>query len=236
VLVLVLDTSTPAVTAALLRVESAVALLAERVTVDARAHAELLAPAIVDVLAEVGAVPRDLSAVVAGLGPGPFTGLRIGLVTAAAIGQALAIPVYGVCSLDGIGALTAGTTVVATDARRREIYWALYQDGVRRSDPAVNRPADLSALLADLDLDFDPDVERPGCGPGELAAVGDGAQLYAAVLGLPVSPWPRYPSALALAEAAVDRIRAGAPGDPLHPLYLRRPDAAEPRAPKLVNQ
>jgi tRNA threonylcarbamoyl adenosine modification protein YeaZ len=108
VLVVVVDTSTPAVTAALVRVRLAggVELLAQRRTVDARAHGELLAPAVRAVLEEAAATPSDLTAIVAGLGPGPFTGLRVGLMTAAAMGHALAIPTYGVCSLDSIGALT----------------------------------------------------------------------------------------------------------------------------------
>ena len=97
--------------------------------VDARAHGELLAPGIEWVLAEGGVRPADLTAIVAGLGPGPFTGLRVGLVTAASMGQALAVPTYGVCSLDGIGALTSDVTLVATDARRKEVYWAVYDRG-----------------------------------------------------------------------------------------------------------
>ncbi|MDG4828500.1 tRNA (adenosine(37)-N6)-threonylcarbamoyltransferase complex dimerization subunit type 1 TsaB [Solwaraspora sp. WMMD1047] len=98
------DSSTPAVAAALAEVTAeGVALRAERGKVDARAHGELLAPQVDAVLAELGARPRDLAAIVAGTGPGPFTGLRVGLVTAASMGQALGIPAYGVCSLDAIG-------------------------------------------------------------------------------------------------------------------------------------
>jgi tRNA threonylcarbamoyl adenosine modification protein YeaZ len=219
VLVVVLDTSTPAVTAALVRVDPDLALVAQRRSVDARAHGELLAPAIEAVLAEAGIGPADLTAVVAGVGPGPFTGLRVGLVTAAALAQALSIPAYGVCSLDGIGALTAGATVVATDARRKEVYWARYRDGVRVSDPAVNRPADLAEALA-----------------GEVveAAVGDGALRYADVLPWPVSPDRRYPEPVALARLAASRVTSSAAGEALTPLYLRRPDATEPARPKAV--
>ena len=85
----------------------------------------------------------DLDAVVVGCGPGPFTGLRVGMATAAAYGHALGIPVYGVCSLDAIGVDTAGDVLVVTDARRREVYWARYRDGVRVDGPAVNAPADV---------------------------------------------------------------------------------------------
>ena len=217
-LVVVIDTSTPAVTAALVRVEGPV-VVAERRTVDARAHGELLAPAVDAVLNQAGARPGDLTAVVAGLGPGPFTGLRVGLVTAAALSQALSIPAYGVCSLDGIGSSTAGSTLVATDARRKEVYWAVYRDGSRVTDPAVNRPADLAEAVGAEAVD---------------AAVGDGALRYAEVLPWPVLAGPRYPVPAVLARLAAPRISSSAPGEVLLPLYLRRPDAVEPGAPKQV--
>src|SRR5258706_8644583 len=127
---MVVDWATPAVTAALVGVgEEEVTLLAERVTVDARAHGELLAPQVAAVLAEGGAAVGELAAVVAGLGPGPFTGLRVGLVTAAAMGHGLAIPVYGGCSLGGIGFGLPGRVLGATDARPKEVYWAAHPDG-----------------------------------------------------------------------------------------------------------
>jgi tRNA threonylcarbamoyl adenosine modification protein YeaZ len=244
VLVVVMDSATPAITAALVEVggPDSVELVAGRVSVDARAHGELLAPAVRDVLAEAGVKVSDLGAVVAGVGPGPFTGLRVGLATAATLSDPLGIPAYGVCTLDAIGLEAAafhtvaahaasaggaspdasetvglgarpgsgsGPILVATDARRKEVYWGVYADGQRLRGPAVDRPAD-------LDLS------------GITAAVGDGALRYADVLDIPVYPEPRYPGALALARLAADRIRAGAPGEPLTPLYLRRPDAVEP--------
>ncbi len=213
-----MDSATPAITAAAVEIaaDGRVTLLAERVTVNARAHGELLAPAAAGVLAEVGKAPADLSAIVAGVGPGPFTGLRVGLMTAAAMSDVLGIPAYGVCTLDGLGSVTSGRVLVATDARRREIYWAVYQDGRRITEPSVSKPADL--VLPD----------------GVDVAIGDGALLYADVLGLPVRDEPRYPIAVALAEVAADRIVVGAPSDPLTPLYLRRPDAVEPGARKPV--
>ena len=82
---------------------------------------------------------NDLDAVVVGCGPGPFTGLRVGMATAAAYGQALGIAVHGVCSLDAIGIDTAGEVLVVTDARRREVYWARYRDGVRVEGPGGQR-------------------------------------------------------------------------------------------------
>ncbi|HEX6500229.1 MAG TPA: tRNA (adenosine(37)-N6)-threonylcarbamoyltransferase complex dimerization subunit type 1 TsaB [Micromonosporaceae bacterium] len=221
-LIVVLDSATPAITAGLVDVgPDRVTVVAEQVAVDPRAHGELLAPEVDAVLRAGEARPRDLAAVVAGTGPGPFTGLRVGLVTAAALSQTLGIPAYGVCSLDALGLAAArggaeGEALVATDARRKEIYWAVYRDGKRLTEPAVGRPAD-------LDL---PD--------GVAVAVGDGALRYADVLGLPVRDEPRYPPVAALAEMAADRVRAGAPGEPLTPLYLRRPDAAQPGVRKPV--
>jgi tRNA threonylcarbamoyl adenosine modification protein YeaZ len=94
-------------------------------------------------LADAGLTVADLNAVVVGCGPGPFTGLRVGMATAAAYGHALGIPVRGVCSLDAIGIDTAGDALVVTDARRREVYWARYRDGARVDGPAVNAPADV---------------------------------------------------------------------------------------------
>jgi tRNA threonylcarbamoyl adenosine modification protein YeaZ len=211
VLVVVVDSATPAVTAALAALRrDGVEILARRVTVDARAHGELLAPAIHGVLGDAGVKPGELAAVVAGLGPGPFTGLRVGLVTAAALGHSLGIPTYGVCSLDALGWGQPGTVLAATDARRKELYWALYADGQRITGPDVARPDEVASRAA---------------AAGAQRVVGEGAEKYE--LGLEAGG-PRYPSPEALAALAADRIRANAPGEPLTPLYLRRPDATSP--------
>jgi tRNA threonylcarbamoyl adenosine modification protein YeaZ len=196
-LVLAIDTSTPAVTAG---VVTDGALLAERVSLDARAHAERITPNVLAALAEAGRSMADLDAVVVGCGPGPFTGLRVGMATASAYGHALGIPVYGVCSLDAIGGQTSGEALVVTDARRREIYWARYRDGVRIDGPAVSAPADV-----------DP-------GPAESVA---GSPDHAALFGLPCVE-PRYPNSVGLVAAVTDWSQAPAA---LVPLYLRRPDA-----------
>lgn len=140
--ILAIDTATPAVTAGIVRLDG-IEVLAERVTVDARAHAEQLTPNVLGALADAGLTVNDLGALVVGCGPGPFTGLRVGMATAAAYGHALGIPVHGVCSLDAIGIDTTGDALVVTDARRREVYWARYRDGVRVDGPAVNTPADV---------------------------------------------------------------------------------------------
>jgi tRNA threonylcarbamoyl adenosine modification protein YeaZ len=218
VLVLALDTATSAVTAGLLRLPAAGSpeVLAERVTVNARAHGELLMPSVCSVLASAGVSMRALDAVVCGVGPGPFTGLRIGMVTAAALGDALSIPVYPVCSLDAI-AYRAGTgspLLVITDARRREVYWARYDEsGARVDGPRVDRPGDLSTA-----------------GVSRLVGAAD-VQGLAAVL--PVVP-PRHPDPAALVAVAATALRAPALPGPLTPMYLRRPDALEPGPAKRV--
>lgn len=210
---LVLDTSTPAVSVGLVEVGARAVLLAERVVVDGRRHGELLA-----VGAEAVLQAGTPEVVVVGVGPGPFTGLRVGIVTGAAFGSARGLPVLGVCSLDGLaepGLVGSGVGVV-TDARRREVYWAAYDaTGARVQGPTVSAPALAAEALA-----------------GRVV-VGDGAQLYPDVFG-EVSPLPRYPSLLRLAEVAVRRFLAGEPALPLTPLYLRRPDATEPGAVKKV--
>ncbi|MCV7394745.1 tRNA (adenosine(37)-N6)-threonylcarbamoyltransferase complex dimerization subunit type 1 TsaB [Mycobacterium paraseoulense] len=197
--VLALDTSTPAVTAGIVRREDG-SVLAERVTLDARAHAERLTPNVLAALADTGLAMGELDAVVVGCGPGPFTGLRAGMATAAAYGHALGIPVHGVCSLDAIGVRTTGEVLVVTDARRREVYWARYRDGIRIDGPGVNAPADVD--------------------PGAAQAVA-GSKEHAALFGLPHRA-PTHPTPAGLVAAVPDWSQ---PPPPLVALYLRRPDA-----------
>jgi len=227
VLVLAFDTATAAVTVALYEWVPGEGPLPRAVAeaVDARRHAELLTPSIAGVLAEAGVLPAQLSAVVVGVGPGPYTGLRVGLMTARALGGALRIPVHGVCTLDAI-AWASGRDkpfVVATDARRKEVYWARYDSArVRTTEPAVGPPAAVPAEL--------------GIEPGELPVIGEGAALYPDQLGATGDAEPLLPSAAALAELAVTRL-AGMDGPPLlppEPLYLRRPDARTPGPRKRV--
>jgi tRNA threonylcarbamoyl adenosine modification protein YeaZ len=243
VLVLALDTATPASTAALVEVTAeGIKGVAERRTVDPRAHGEKLAPEIAATLAEAGVRPSELGAIVAGLGPGPFTGLRVGLATAASMGQALAVPTYGVCSLDALGrAAGPGRVLVATDARRREVYYATYLDGVRVLGPDVAKPADvaaaiMAAAIAAAGAVHDAaETEAVARVTGLVdRAVGEGALKYGEVFAVPVEEHLLYPPGAALVALAAPRIRALAPGEPLTPLYLRRPDAVEPSGRKPV--
>jgi tRNA threonylcarbamoyl adenosine modification protein YeaZ len=151
----------------------------------------------------------DLDVVVTGLGPGPFTGLRVGVVTAAALADARGLPVVGVCSLDAIG---SGARTVVIDARRKEVYWAAYDgDGARTDGPAVVRPEELDA---------------------RAPLVGDPA--FAARLGAPVLP--ADVTTAGLLRAAGPQLADPSSAAPLVPLYLRRPDAVPPTAIKAVSQ
>ncbi|WP_030782470.1 tRNA (adenosine(37)-N6)-threonylcarbamoyltransferase complex dimerization subunit type 1 TsaB [Streptomyces sp. NRRL S-920] len=214
-LLLALDTATPAVTVAL---HDGSSVVAESSQVDARRHGELLLPAVDRVLADAGLRLDAVTALVAGVGPGPYTGLRVGLMTAETFGLALGIPVYGVCTLDGLAyasGIDSGPFVVATDARRKEVYWARYQDvRTRVSEPAVDRPADIAA-----------DVEG-------LPAVGAGALLYPDTF--PDARAPEHVSAAALASLAAEKLAGGEALLEPRPLYLRRPDAQVPKNYKVV--
>ncbi|MCT2588165.1 tRNA (adenosine(37)-N6)-threonylcarbamoyltransferase complex dimerization subunit type 1 TsaB [Actinophytocola gossypii] len=207
-LVLALDTATPAVTAGVVTLNGDLEVLAERVTVDARAHGELLTPHLLAALADTGRTLADVDAIVCGIGPGPFTGLRAGMATAAALGHALGIPVHPVCTLDAIAAGTEGPLLVTTDARRKELYWATYDDGARVTSPAVGPPATLPAAPARA-----------------------GTTLYGDVLTMPHTG-VEHPSPAGLVRAATGQLDR--PARPLVPMYLRRPDATVPGTRKRV--
>jgi len=210
-LVLALDTATD-VTVGVAR--GTEVLGADRVT-DRMAHVEQLVPLVERCLAAAGVGLAEVGQLVVGLGPGPFTGLRVGIVTAQVLAHVRQVPLHGVCSLDTIalahvaqapGGAVEGGFVVATDARRREVYWARYgADGRRLEGPAVAAP------------DAVP----------RLPTVGPAADLYAD--RLQVVPGPRTLDAGLLAAHGLALPSAGT-----EPLYLRRPDAAEPSRRKSV--
>nr|WP_202387806.1 tRNA (adenosine(37)-N6)-threonylcarbamoyltransferase complex dimerization subunit type 1 TsaB [Nocardioides flavescens] len=214
---LTFDTATPLVTVALHDGDEVVRELVSELPMR---HGEQLAPLVDTALREQGLVRQDLTAIGVGVGPGPFTGLRVGLVTARTLAYALEIPVYGVCTLDVLAVeaadsgAVAGPFAVATDARRKEVYLATYDaDGVRLDGPVVDRPAELAAGLA-----------------AGLPVVGEGAVLYPEAF--PDAVGPTRPSAGWLARViAEERAELRDP----EPLYLRRPDAVAPGTPKKVS-
>ena len=217
---LAFDTSSAAITAAL---HDGTTVLAQATELGAQAHGELLAPTIDRVLRDAGVGVDDLTHVVVGVGPGPFTGLRVGLVTARVMAEALGIEAHGLCSLDAVAAealatgSVEGAFAVATDARRKEVYLAAYDgEGGRRGEPGVVRPADVDAAIA--------------AGP----VAGAGAWLYPETFVDPREP--RLVSAAWLATLAVACLAAGEALLDTAPMYLRRPDAVESHARKRVTQ
>ncbi|WP_433699784.1 tRNA (adenosine(37)-N6)-threonylcarbamoyltransferase complex dimerization subunit type 1 TsaB [Nocardiopsis sp. CA-288880] len=221
-LLLAFDTATPAVTAAIgeSAPDGAFTLRAGASSVDARRHGELLSPTVQRLTEEAGVALADLDAIAVGIGPGPYTGLRVGLATAHALADALGVPCHGVATLDALAFATGRTEpfLAMTDARRKEVFWARYDDRLTRvGEVAVARPADLDT--------------------GGLPLVGDGARMYAEVLGAGTSdPAPLHPDAAAMAELALLRLSRGVELPAPNPLYLRRPDAVVPGAPKKVRQ
>src|SRR5688500_7283783 len=157
-LLLAFDTATPAVTVA---VHDGSDVVAQAAGEGALAHGELLAPAFHAAMADAGAAMSDLTDVAVGVGPGPFTGLRVGVVTALTLGSTLGITTHGVCTLDILAAELAQRDgpreefLVATDARRKEVYWADYRlsDGAadRLDGRHVSYPVAVAAELAQRD-------------------------------------------------------------------------------------
>jgi tRNA threonylcarbamoyladenosine biosynthesis protein TsaB len=174
--------------------------LAHRSVFAPRGHAEQLTDLVRQAMDEAGVPRSDVTGIVVGTGPAPFTGLRVGLVTARMLSFAWDVPVWGVCSLDALGAAERDAVVVG-DARRREVYWARYRDGVRTEGPAVSAPADVVV------------------GEDERV-VGRGAAAYADAFpgAIEADPDPLW--------LAREALRRRAEGEELHtePLYLRRPD------------
>ncbi len=233
---LAIDTSTAATSVAVL-VDGVV--VTEAMHIDARRHAEVLAVLMSLVLSEVPGL--SIAVVACGVGPGPYTGLRVGISSARALGLAWGIPVVGVCSLDALGASVAeGETgradfVVTTDARRREVYWARFtSDGSRVDGPHVQRPVEVAREIRDLPwfgeagtaLDDAPVARWTQRLPhardvGLLAGrlLGSGAALSEPVTAM---------AAHGTDDGSTARQMAGQTLLPPLPLYVRRPDAVAP--------
>lgn len=211
-MLLAFDTATHAVTVALHTGTADGRVIAEHTVVDALRHGELLAPGIDRVLKMATMTPRDVTRIAVGVGPGPFTGLRVGIVTARTMAAVLGVPVHGVCTLDIVAAavtLQPDGFRVATDARRKEVFWADYEaTGTRTSAPAVDRPETVAYA-----------------GP----VAGSGSRLYPDAF--PHAIEPANPDAAHLARiVACDQVELLSP----EPLYLRRPDVMSPGPRKRV--
>jgi tRNA threonylcarbamoyl adenosine modification protein YeaZ len=186
-------------------------VLAQITIADRMAHAEQLMPAVRDCLGQAAVRLAEIGRIIVGLGPGPFTGLRVGVVTAQVLARVSGAELRGVCSLDVLAAQFAGQSpseefLVATDARRREVYWATYAaDGRRTTGPAVSAPSDLP----------------------RLPAVGPAVDLYPDRLVAAPGPRALNPGVLAVRGPSL-------PDAGREPLYLRRPDATEPTRRKSV--
>lgn len=210
-LVLALDTST-SVSVGLAR---GAEVLSRESLYDARAHVEQLMPLVRRCLTGADATLDAVATIVVGVGPGPFTGLRVGIVTAQVLASVRTIALHGVCGLDAIARAYADQQgreadpegfVVASDARRREVYWARYAaDGRRVAGPSVGPPEEVP----------------------RLPTVGPGADLYPDRLRVVTGPRRLDPGLLAA-------IGPDLPDAGLAPLYLRRPDAAVPARHKSV--
>lgn len=190
----------------------------------ARHHDEVLMDLIDATITEAGTTRSELSGIIVGRGPGPFTGLRVGLVTARTIAAVLEIPLHGLSSLDALAhqALAdvqgPATVAVALDARRREVYHARYRRDshgqvTREDGPAVDLPAAVSEQLRACDL-----------------LVGSGTRLYPELL--PATTELVHADAGHLLQAAAQLTVQGQELTSTEPMYLREPDAAKPTARK----
>ena len=192
---------------------------------DPRRHAEIIAPMLRTVLADVQA--QEITSIACGVGPGPYTGLRVGIATAKALGLAWGIPVVGLCSLDAVAEqciaeqTPAAPFRVAVDARRSEVYWARYDEhGRRQQGPLVGRredvPDDGMAWVGPIGVH--PDARWIARRVERL--LGQGVTMQEVDIELDI-----HGADGTATSRALDGVELLAPS----PLYLRRPDAQEPK-------
>ncbi len=183
-------------------------ILAQADEVDTRRHAEVIGTLIARVLDESGTAPSALSGVVAGMGPGPFTGLRVGIAAARAFAFGIGRPLVPLVSHDAFALDLGEPLLVVTDARRREVAWSSYDVSdalglpVRLAGPALASPDDLDLIVEDV---------------ARFRRL-DAASVPAGPLGM-------------LAERL---FAAGRSFGPREPLYLRPPDVTPSAGPKRV--
>ncbi|HKU04331.1 MAG TPA: tRNA (adenosine(37)-N6)-threonylcarbamoyltransferase complex dimerization subunit type 1 TsaB [Arthrobacter sp.] len=215
-LILAIDTSAVA-SAALISEDAMEGVVDSFATEDTRSHAEVLAPGIEKLLAGAGVTGADIDAIVTGVGPGPFTGLRSGIATARTLAFVWNKPLYGLMSLDAIALEVAESTagvpefLVATDARRKEVYWARYTLVEGQLPQLVDGPH--VGFAADLPA---------------LPVFGAGAGLYSDVLSANEDFAETQPDAASLGQFALAKLTAGLDLLDSSPLYLRESDAQVP--------
>jgi tRNA threonylcarbamoyladenosine biosynthesis protein TsaB len=209
-MVLGLDTALPACSVAVIDGDRVLASIAEPML---RGHQERLAPMVAEAMARAGLPMSALQRVAAGVGPGSFTGLRVGLAFAKALALALDIPCVGIGSLQALAASTGDDGLVAAvvDAKRGQVYLQLFRDGVAISAPGAFELSVGAARLVELS------------GGGRITLVGSGAALLA-----PAAPTARIVPLVAPDPAVLARLGAAADLIQARPLYLRAPDARLP--------
>lgn len=200
-IVLGIDTCLGACSAAVLDGDRVLAAVVEPMW---RGHQERLASLVSETMAEAGVAFPDLQRVGATVGPGSFSGLRVGVAFVKGLSVALDIPVVGVGALEAFAFETPGRSLVVADARRGQVYWQAFQDGAPLTSPAVSPLEDLTRQSPALLL-----------GPG-------------AVLAAPLFPAAKLQASDAPSPMAVTRLIAAAKVSPIQPLYLRPPDAKLP--------
>jgi tRNA threonylcarbamoyl adenosine modification protein YeaZ len=189
---------------------------AEAESPNALGHAEVIGTLLERALADAGATPADVAYVAAGMGPGPFTGLRIGIAAARAFAIGRGVPVLPIASHDAAALAQLDDDpqaifAVVTDARRREVAVSVYRGLDANGLPVRAAGPELRPVAADLSAD------------PLLAAAGAPA----------IHEVTRIPSG-ALGRLAALRIAAGLDGDEPEPLYLRSPDVKAPAPRKRV--
>ena len=209
-MILALDTCLTACSVAILDGERVLAARSEAMP---RGHQERLAPLVRELMAEAGIAFADLTRIGVTVGPGSFTGLRVGLAFAKGLAAALSIPCVGVSALEALAFGRAGFVVAVIDARREQVYVQLFGDGV-----ALTAPDALAATTAAARI-----AEVYHGGPATL--IGSGAPLLIQVLPGATVLTPEGPDPVAVARLAQ---RGPAPGRSPRPLYLRAPDAKLP--------
>jgi tRNA threonylcarbamoyladenosine biosynthesis protein TsaB len=210
-IVLALDTATGACSAAVTRDGDMLAALSEPMT---RGHQERLAPLVQEVMAKAGLAFAEIDRIGVTVGPGSFTGLRVGLAFAKGLGLALARPCIGVGALEALAASDPGPglTAAVIDAKRGQVYLQVFQDGAPVMAPDVLPVEIAAARLAEF---WAGGVARlVGPGAGLLDGVLTGAEIHERAA----------PDPVAVARLAASRP----PGVPARPLYLRAPDAKLP--------